>query len=253
MPDKRLSPVYYNKMMFASGQLRGSKRLLDVGCGEGGYFHMYRRLGIRYAGIDPDASVLKKGESVKVADAESIPFASGSFDTVVCMDVFEHAGDPERAISEIHRVLKRGGKLVASVPSARYPWTYDPLNAAIRLISGGRWHLRLGMWSWGHKRLYRREDFLGLLETGGFRAEKVEETTHGFVTSFISYIPYLSVHLISPALSRIGMKKTSKISVSGRPLESGPVFRIFNFLNRLDSKHFSMTHGVNICVAAVKR
>ncbi len=46
-----------------------------------------------------------------VSDAHQLPFADASFDAVVSFNTFEHLYDPERAASEIHRVLKPGGRL----------------------------------------------------------------------------------------------------------------------------------------------
>jgi SAM-dependent methyltransferase len=47
-----------------------------------------------------------------VGDAHYLPFADETFDAVVTFNTFEHLHDPKRAASEIHRVLKPGGKLV---------------------------------------------------------------------------------------------------------------------------------------------
>jgi 2-polyprenyl-6-hydroxyphenyl methylase / 3-demethylubiquinone-9 3-methyltransferase len=249
MPDKRLSPGYYNKMTFAQSHLRCSRRVLDVGCGEGGYFYMDREMCIKYSGIDPDASVVKKGHPVKVAGAESIPYASGSFDTVVCMDVIEHVENPEKAVSEIARVLESKGKLIMSVPNARFPFTYDPINALLRIFNS---HIPIGLWSWGHRRLYHREDVIRLLESQGFEVRLIEERTHGFVSLFVGYIPYFSVYWVSPIMKKLGMKK-AKIEVSGRPMGKGIAFKFFNSINKFDGKIFGRTHGVTICLLARKR
>jgi SAM-dependent methyltransferase len=47
-----------------------------------------------------------------VSDAHRLPFADASFEAVVSFNTFEHLYDPERAASEIYRVLKPGGRLV---------------------------------------------------------------------------------------------------------------------------------------------
>ena len=45
-------------------------------------------------------------------DAHHLPFADGVFDSVVTFNTFEHLADPPRAATEVHRVLRPGGKLV---------------------------------------------------------------------------------------------------------------------------------------------
>ena len=146
--DKRLSPVYKNKMDFVEENILDNIKLLDVGCGEGNYFHLYEDLNIDYKGIDIDCPETKN--TIKCG-AEKLPFKDKSFDMVVCMDVLEHVEDPFAAISEIHRVLKKKGELIMSVPNYYFPWTYDPINAFLRMFNLS---IPIGMWAWGHRRLY---------------------------------------------------------------------------------------------------
>jgi SAM-dependent methyltransferase len=53
-----------------------------------------------------------------VARAEHLPLANGSFDLVICSQVLQYIPQPSAVITEIHRVLKPGGSLLISVPSA---------------------------------------------------------------------------------------------------------------------------------------
>jgi SAM-dependent methyltransferase len=55
---------------------------------------------LRLEGFVPD---------VRVANAESLPFDDESFDIVYSWGVVHHTANPDRAIDEIHRVLRRGG------------------------------------------------------------------------------------------------------------------------------------------------
>lgn len=47
-----------------------------------------------------------------VADAHNLPFADGEFEVVLCSEVLEHLHTPERAVSEMYRVLQPGGELI---------------------------------------------------------------------------------------------------------------------------------------------
>ena len=76
-----------------------------------------------------------------VARGEQIPLSSGQFDVVICTQVLEYAPDPTAVIAEIHRVLKPGGCLLLSVPTANLQdadndcWRFLP--AALRHVLAG--------------------------------------------------------------------------------------------------------------------
>ncbi len=60
-------------------------------------------------------------ESDIVGDLLDLPFCDGELDAVVCTEVLEHCKNPLRAATEMHRVLKPGGLLLASSPHV-WPW-----------------------------------------------------------------------------------------------------------------------------------
>jgi len=71
-----------------------------------------------------------------IAAAQQLPFPNDLFDLVLCTQMLEYAPEPACVISEIHRILKRGGVLFLSVPSV-FPRDADEdrwrfLPAAIR-------------------------------------------------------------------------------------------------------------------------
>lgn len=107
--------------------LRGN--LLDVGCGEMPY-RTFLPVDVDYVGIDvPQAGAfnMSGNEEVIPFDGYSVPFSDAAFDTVLCTEVLEHSPEPALLIAEIERVLKPGGKLIATVPfSARVHYApYD--------------------------------------------------------------------------------------------------------------------------------
>lgn len=96
--------------------------ILDVGCGHGDYLRSVFEKTKHTYGIDPDKSALSKNTFIKhlsVASVEKLPFKDNFFDVVVLQWVLEHLPDPETAFSEIHRVLKPGGKVIFVTPNAR--------------------------------------------------------------------------------------------------------------------------------------
>ena len=104
MMDKRLSPIYKNKMDFVDENLSvNAGHLLDVGCGEGHYFSLYKKRNLAFKGIDIDPSMLVnlKKYSVTCADVQKLPFNSSAFDTIVCIDVLEHVKKDKKAITVV--------------------------------------------------------------------------------------------------------------------------------------------------------
>jgi len=70
-----------------------------------------------YKTMDYDSST---GADI-VGDIHSIPLKDESVDGIICNAVLEHVNDPIRAVQEMHRVMKRGGKIFIYVPSI-YPY-----------------------------------------------------------------------------------------------------------------------------------
>ncbi len=98
------------------------KKVLDVGCGNGYVLSRYARAGADVQGVDitPKAIELSRRrfelQGLKgrfdEANAEALPFADATFDLVCSMGVLHHTPDTAKAVAEIHRVLKPGGRLI---------------------------------------------------------------------------------------------------------------------------------------------
>jgi len=93
-------------------------RVLDVGCGTGDFTERVRQeAGVDLLALDrsPRMAELtrRRGIGAVTADIPSIPFAEGTFDSVLANRVLYHVLDLDRGLGEIARVLRPGGRLVA--------------------------------------------------------------------------------------------------------------------------------------------
>src|ERR1700687_386357 len=101
---------------FAQFELGRGKRVLEVGVGAGTDFVRWVRAGADATGIDLTEQGIAlvrerlklEGLSAKlqVADAEALPFETGSFDIVYSYGVIHHTPNTIQAVEEIHRVLR---------------------------------------------------------------------------------------------------------------------------------------------------
>lgn len=97
--------------------------ILDVGAGESPWKQWlpaqcaYRGIDIRYA---TEFGMSQQGSEVTLYDGTVMPFAADAFDGALCIEVLEHAADPDVLLAEIFRVMKPGARLLLTVPwSAR--------------------------------------------------------------------------------------------------------------------------------------
>jgi ubiquinone/menaquinone biosynthesis C-methylase UbiE len=93
-------------------------RVLEVGGGEGELAERIRtELGVEVIGVDQSERMVEiqrlKGIDARVGDVQQLPFAGGEFDVAVAAWMLYHVPDLERALAELARVLRPGGRLVA--------------------------------------------------------------------------------------------------------------------------------------------
>lgn len=132
-------------------------KILDVGCGTGKNIESFSKFGTVW-GIDSSSEAIsfckKRGlKNVVRGNIEKIPFFKQSFNFVTALDVLEHVDD-QKALKEIHRVLKKRGFLIATVPAFPKLWS--------------RWDEVLH-----HKRRYTKNTLGKLLKNNGFKIIKI--------------------------------------------------------------------------------
>lgn len=93
-----------------------------------------------------------------VSDVRDLPFCDASFDVIYSMGTIEHFDETQRAIEEIVRVLKPGGRAIVGVPNRHDPFL-RPLLATVLQA--------LGLYAYGYEKSYSRRALREMLERAG--------------------------------------------------------------------------------------
>jgi len=155
-------------------------RVLEVGCGAGRYLRALHqeRPELELVGADVSRRALgllseaSPDIESRLAEGDTLPAAPGEFDLVLAIDVLEHVSDPDRMLSEIHRVLAPGGVFHLHVPCEADPrslWRWLPGQSGERGLKR-----RFG----GHIQTYRRDEILRRLRASGFEVIRVRNSLH---------------------------------------------------------------------------
>ncbi len=145
MRHARLVPYRQRIVGTASG------RVLEIGIGSGLNLPFYAPTAAHVIGVDPSPRLLamaheRRRAAAPVVDlvegsAEALPLENASVDTVVVSWTLCSIPDPSRALREMRRVLRPGGRLLfvehGRAPDAGVRWLQDRLTPAWRRLSGG--------------------------------------------------------------------------------------------------------------------
>jgi SAM-dependent methyltransferase len=113
----------FEAVLDAAGAGPGT-RVLDVGCGTGLTLLLAAQRGAAPSGLDISPGLLGLARErlpdadLRAGDMESLPFGDAAFDAVTGVNAFQFAGDPRRALREAARVVRPGGRVVASLFAA---------------------------------------------------------------------------------------------------------------------------------------
>ncbi len=155
-----------------------SWKVLDVGTGPGRFGALFAGHGCQVTGVDLNPDMLEiAGDTVRglgledrfavgPGNAEDLSeFADDSFDVVCCMELFDHLPDLHKALAEMRRVLKPGG---------RFLYTYVPSESLYGCLGNAyRWlRARMRPSELMISRTYSRDTLDSLLAAAGLRLER---------------------------------------------------------------------------------
>lgn len=237
--------------------------ILDLGCGDGFYLHLLSNLDIELVlyGVDYDRNALNsaqknlyfKAVNFKRADLrEKLPFPDNYFDGIVMSEVMEHLPDDVRCMKEVRRVLKKGGKVVISVPHTNYPFLWDPINWILEKFFN--FHIKNGFWAgiWNqHIRLYSTRSLQFALKESGFINIKISKLTH-YCLPFNHHLINLGARVLNNKSTPASFKKNiSKFSQLNQNDNNNLYWIIFK-IDALNDKWNGKGDAVSIVASAIK-
>ena len=172
-----------NEKLAEAAGLRPGDTVLETACGIGGAArYVARRFGVQVVATNLSEGQLELGrertgreglaERVRFepANFEALPYADASFDCYWCQDSWLYAADKGAVVTEAFRVLRPGGRLVASDFTSRRPMDPEVERELFEAVGTA------GFWS--------RDDYLAAFERVGFVDVRTEDWSEHAVPSW---------------------------------------------------------------------
>jgi ubiquinone/menaquinone biosynthesis C-methylase UbiE len=186
---------YRKSAELVAGQVAGGGSVLEVAPGPGYLAIKLARLGpYRVVGLDVSHTFVRMaaenanraGVSVEFrqGDVACMPFEPDSFDFLVCRAAFKNFADPIRALHEMYRVLKPGGK--ALILDLRSDASVEAVNAHVKGMGLGWFNSLLVRWIFKHgllKRAYSQEQFRQLASQTPFQRCEIQPDAIGMAVT----------------------------------------------------------------------
>jgi len=195
-------------------QLEPDSRVLDIGTGTGHTAFAAAPYAKEIVGLDLTPEMLEEAENLQVergienvqfriGDVHDLPFEDGCFQRVTCRRAAHHFLDIGGALSEISRVMPRGGRLVVddrSVPEDEF------VDGVMNQLD--TYHDR------SHVRQYRPSEWDDMLGLAGFSVESIEPyTQHRPISSLTEKVVDEDVNLIHSVIDSLNEEEKVKLNL----------------------------------------
>lgn len=114
------------------------KDVLEVGCGTGHWTTFFAKQGFNITGIDISEKMIEKAKSknipntkFEVIDATNLPYDDESVENIICITSLEFIKDKDKALKEMHRVLKKNGTILIGALNKDSEWYANNKNNEI--------------------------------------------------------------------------------------------------------------------------
>ena len=265
MNYKLLFPTYRGRHRWVLQTLDRVKRaaeigrLINVGCGEGDIDCDLREYSEHLVSLDINQHDVLHARALNadtadiryiVADADYLPFDGATFDVACCLEVIEHVADPRACLRELARVVRFGGYILLTCPSARFPLTYDPVNWVLSRIGT---HISMGAFGYGHSWLVYEEELTYWADDAGLELLDSARISKALAAIVEAYWPGLIQSIAKPnaenrgpEMGRCGEKPGSRARLlpTIRPTREPPrLCALTDALNTADDRLFSSSRS----------
>ncbi|MHC4262941.1 MAG: class I SAM-dependent methyltransferase [Planctomycetota bacterium] len=209
------------------------RRILDLGCGMGGFLDGLSKLGGRVFHSDVDIDSLRhcteRGfPNGVVSSGYSLPYRDEVFDLVCMFDAIEHIPDDEAVMREVARVLRPGGHIFVSVPAYQFLYANNDRVAQ-------------------HERRYTRGMLRRVFEQAGL---EVVRNTHSNIFLFPAILPaVLGIKTLETVFSREADSEHTNLSMP-IPRAAHDVLHAIFAAELPFSRHFDWPAGHSIAALA---